>query len=294
MKHTIVAFAAVILILFALNYSYAHIGDVTDLSCYCDVRFITVTALDNEIKADIGNVTAQILNGGRSIDVRIGNAYPSYEAQITFEIQNKGTLPVHVDEVLFSGYDNQAIDVEITDLVACVWINPGNILTGSETATILQGAKQGWTYAFNVEAKISCGPISHPRQVCFWKYQFCAALTKIKCDEGLTPTTLQNCLNQITQQSHVFTFTGTQNQKLKQALAILQTTCFSSIEARLKSQLLALWLNYVAGWTTGYTVGKMNANQIITGSESVITRHLTKQFEYWKNMCELFNNIYDT
>lgn len=293
MKGAIVAFTAAIMIFCALGYTYACIGNVPSPTCYCDLQFTAVTATDNEIR-DVGSVTAKIVNNGRSIDVCVKNVYPGYEAKITFKIQNKGTLPIHIDQLLITNYDKQAIAVEVANLVACIWINPGNVVTGSETVQILNGAKQNWVYTFNVEARVSCQELQHPRSVCFWIYQFCAALAKIKCEQGLIPTVLENYLNQITQQSHIFAFTGTQNQKFKQALVILQATCFSSMEAKLKSQLLALWLNYVAGWTTGYTVDRMTAYQIISGSENALTRHLTKQYEYWKNLCERFNNIYDT
>jgi hypothetical protein len=294
MKSAIVIFAAVVMIFCVLGYTYACIGNVTCPTCSCDLEFIAATVADNETKADVGKVTAQIVNNRRSIDVRIVNAYPGYEAKITFKIQNKGTLPIHIDEVLITGYDKQAIGVEITNLVACITINSGNILSGSETVRILQGAKQNWTYIFKVEARVSCQPLVHPRSVCFWTYEFSAALAKIKCEQGFSPSLLENYLNQIIKQSHVFAFTGTQSQKFKQALAILQTTGCSSMEAELKSQLLALWLNYVAGWTTGYALDKMTAYQIISGSENALIHHLTKQFEYWENLCERFNNLWDT
>ena len=294
MRRAILAFTAVVMIFCVLGYTYACIGNGTPPTCYCDLQFISATATDNEAKADVGNVTAQIVNNGRTIDVRITKGYPGYEAKITFTLQNKGTLPIHIDQVLITAYDKQAISAEVANLVACIWINPGNVLTGSETVRILDGAKQNWVYTFNVEARASCQEPPHPRSVCFWIGQFCAALARVKCEQGPTPTVLENYLNKITQQSHVFAFTGTQTQKFKRAIAILQTTCFSSMEARLKSQLLALWLNYVAGWTTGYTVDKKTAYEIISSSENALTNHLTRQFEYWKNLCERFNNICGT
>ena len=63
------------------------------------------------------------------------------------------------------------------------------------------------------------------------------------------------------------------------------------MEGKLKAQLLALWLNYVAGWTAGYILDGMTAKQIIDGSENALVNHLTGQYEDWKNMCDGFNNL---
>jgi hypothetical protein len=65
----------------------------------------------------------------------------------------------------------------------------------------------------------------------------------------------------------------------------------SKMEDKLKAQLLALWLNYVAGWTEGYTLNGMTAWQIIQGSETALQNNQTSQYQYWKNLCEEFNNI---
>jgi hypothetical protein len=89
----------------------------------------------------------------------------------------------------------------------------------------------------------------------------------------------------------IFKFTGTQKEKFQQALNILSPPTSSSMEAKLKAQLLALWLNYMAGWTGGYKYGGKTAQQIIQGSENALTNHQTSQYEYWKNMCDGFNNI---
>ena len=63
---------------------------------------------------------------------------------------------------------------------------------------------------------------------------------------------------------------------------------------KLKAQLLALWLNYVAGWTEGYTLDGMTAQDIIKGSENTILKGLTGEYEYWKNLCENFNKLGET
>jgi len=63
------------------------------------------------------------------------------------------------------------------------------------------------------------------------------------------------------------------------------------VEDKLKAQLLALWLNYVAGWTEGYTINGKTAYEIIQGSESALLNKQAWRYEYWKDLCEKFNNI---
>jgi hypothetical protein len=63
------------------------------------------------------------------------------------------------------------------------------------------------------------------------------------------------------------------------------------MEDKLKAQLLALWLNYIARWTEGYTLNGMTAWQIIQGSENALLNKQTTQYQYWKDLCESFNKL---
>jgi hypothetical protein len=65
------------------------------------------------------------------------------------------------------------------------------------------------------------------------------------------------------------------------------------MEAKLKAELLALWLNCVAGWTSVFNIDGKTAQQIIAGSENVLVNHKTTQYEQWKDLCEDFNNSWD-
>jgi hypothetical protein len=47
----------------------------------------------------------------------------------------------------------------------------------------------------------------------------------------------------------------------------------------------------MAGWTGGYKYGGKTAQQIIQGSENALTNHQTSKYEYWKNLCDGFNNL---
>jgi hypothetical protein len=250
-----------------------------------------VSTTDNEARANIASAFAQITCEGKTLEVCIQNAYPGYEAYITFTIKNKGSLPIRIDEVSIAEYNKEALQVKMAGLTPPVLIGPGGTATASETVRILAGAKQGWRYTFKVKIGGSCQAPKRPRSAGFWKNEFCVALDKKNGEAHLSSSELENYLDQISGQSQVFKFTGTQKQKFAQAVSILQPQSCSSMEAKLKQQLLALWLNQVAGWTAGYTLGGTTAQQTIKGSEKALFYRRTSQYEYWKNICERFNNL---
>jgi hypothetical protein len=290
MKRTIAITVLGIIMVGLTSYSYACLNDGTKPRCYCDIAFVSVSATDNEAKINIASVFAQITSEGKTLDVCIKNAYPGYEAYVTFTIKNRGSLPIRIDEVSATEYNKEALQVKTTGLPVSTLIRPGDTVGASETVRILEGAKQGWRYTFKVEIEGSCQAPEYPRSVGFWKNEFCVALDK-NGESHLSPSELENYLDQVSRQSQVFKFTGTQKQKFAQAIGILQPQSSSSMEAKLKQQLLALWLNQVAGWTTGCSLGGTTSQQIIKGSENALVAHRTSQYEYWKNFCERFNNL---
>jgi hypothetical protein len=183
----------------------------------------------------------------------------------------------------------EALEITTTDHT-CTWLQPWQTVKGTTTAHILQTAQQNSQYTFQIQIAATCQkPCPHTRG--YWKHQFSAYL----CKNGKTqtpPTTLKNYLNKITTQSKIFTFTGTQTQKFQQALNTLKLPIYSSMETKLKAQLLALWLNHVAGCTEGYKIKGLTASQIIQGSENALLKHQTNKYEYWKNLCNKFNNLW--
>jgi|SRR5271157_630691 len=269
-----------------IGYSYACTNDGKQTNCSCGIIFTGVSASDNELLRNIATVSAKITPDGETIRVCIAKAYPGYKAAITFTIKNTGTMPVHIDEVHIYQYNTTALQIGVSNLIT--WVNPYKTLTGSETIQILNGASQNWQYTFTTEIIASCQPPLCPRPLDFWKSEFWPALGCNKNQQDFCSATLENCLNQITVQSRIFRFTGTQNQKLTQALNILQTPS-TSMESKLKAQLLTLWLNYAAGWTAGHTLQGMTDKQIIDGSENALINKQTQKYGYWENLCESFN-----
>jgi hypothetical protein len=273
-----------------IGYSYACLNGGIDINCYCncDVKFIKVSTSDNEFEKEVGNVRATISCDGDTITVCINNAYPCYRAYINFTIKNQGCRPVHIDGVTIGDYNITALDITLTGITGC-WICPCECIKGQLTVHTLQEAQECHTYTFKVKIAFSCQE-GYPRTIGFWKNQFDKSLCK-GGNPQVPAATLEQYLNQISTQSPCFEFTGTRTQKFQQALNILSPPNNAIMKDKLKAQLLALWLNYMSGWTGGYKYGGKTDQQIILGSENVLKNGPASQYEYWKNMCDGFNNL---
>jgi len=279
-----------------IGVSYACVNGGVDVRCCppCGVKFYAVTTADNEFDDDVvdpknvGDVTARIVDYGGGIEVFIVNAYPLYEAYIYFTIKNTGRKPIHIDEVSVEDYDTTALAIDVSGVID-IWISPGETIDGELTVEILQEAKQNWEYSFQVKIKVSCEPRRHPRTIGFWKHQFRVALGG-KGKLHIPAETLEEYLDEITSESNVYSFTGTQTEKFRQAFIILKIPRPRTIERRLKAHLLALWLNDVAGFADGWKYASMTSGEIIQGSENALVDQ-TGRYRYWKNKCDGFNNL---
>jgi hypothetical protein len=285
-------FAILILAMIALSiigYSYACHNGGWHINCYCncDVKFTQVITSDNEIEKEVADVTAQISCDGNTINAYITNAYPCYRAYINYTIKNTGCKPVHFDSVTIINDYPEALEITTTNHT-CTYLSQCETVKGTTTVHILQPAQQNSEYTFQIKIGFSCQE-GNPHTIGFWKNQFSKAL----CKNGkpqVPAATLEQYLDQISTQSPIYEFNGTRTQKFQQALTILSRYTSSSMEAKLKAHLLALWLNYVAGWAGGYKYKGMIAEEIIQGSENALLNH-TGNYEYWKNMCDGFNNL---
>jgi len=291
MKKLLTALALAMLMLMATGYSYACWNGGIQIKCYCncDVKFIKVTTWDNEIEKDIATVTATIEGcNADTIKAYITNAYPCYTAYINYTIKNTGCKPVHFNSLTIINPNQEALEITTTNHTS-TWLQPCQKISGLTTVHILQPAQQNWQYQFQIKIGFTCQK-GYPRTIGFWKNQFDKALSKAGKPQ-IDPETLESYLDQISAQSSIYEFTGTRTQKFQNASKILSPPWHSNMEAKLKAQLLALWLNYIAGWTEGYTHKGMTAWQIIQGSENALLNKQTWRYEYWKNMCDGFNNL---
>jgi len=286
----LIALALTMITLGAIGYSYACTNGGWHINCYCNcnVRFARVTTSDNEIEKDVANVIATINCAGDTINAYISNGYPCYRAYINYTIKNTGCKPIHFIGLTIINPNPEALEIATTNHT-CTWLQPCQTVTGTTTVHILEPAKQNWQYTFQIKTCVTCNT-GAPRTIGFWKNQF----TSCTCHCGASQigqSTLEQYLDQISVQSPIYEFTGTRRQKFQQAYTILQPPIHSSMEAKLKSQLLALWLNQVSGWAGGYMVDGKTASDIIQGSENTLLNHQTTQYEYWKNLCDTFNNL---
>jgi len=262
-------------------------------TCYtnCDVIFTYVNSYDNEIEKDVAHTCAWITSCKHTIKICVTNAYPCYEATIDYAIKNIGKLYAHIDKITIDNPNPEALETQITNH-ECTWIAPCEKINGQLTVHVLQGAQQSHTYEFEITIKLSCGERQHPRTIGFWAHQFEVAL----CRRGMAqvdPDTLERYLDEVSSSSDIFEFDGglSRREKFRAAYEILNIGFHSSMEAKLKAHLLALWLNYVADWTEGYTLDGMTAYEIIEGSENALDTGATTEYKDWKNLCDDFNNL---
>jgi hypothetical protein len=291
MKKSAVTLTLAIIALLTVGYGYACKNGGINIKPKFDVAFTDVIVSDNETEIDVAVASAQITQDGNAINVYILNAYPGYEAYITYTIKNKGKMPAYLNSLTITNPNPEALEISTTDHTG-TWLQPDQTTQGTTTICILQAAKQNWQYQFQISIGISFQE-KRPRSIGFWKNQFDKALDK-RGKPQIPAETLEDYLDQITEQSNVFNFTGIRRQKFQQALNILEMPRRPTMLDKLKAQLLALWLNYVAGWTEGYTLDGMTAQDIIKGSENTILKGLTGEYEYWKNLCENFNKLGET
>jgi hypothetical protein len=151
-------------------------------------------------------------------------------------------------------------------------------------------AQQERQYNFQIRITAQPKEPTHPRTATWWQNQFQGCLNR-NGQPNIDAATLEQYLDQIDSQSPNFRFTGARSQKFQQAINILNSPTRANSEIKLKAQLLVLWLNQAAEWTTGYQVDGKTAQQIIQGSENVLTNHQASRYDYWRSLCERYNNL---
>jgi len=265
-KKMLISLFLAIIVLTSIGYSYAcYKGRIhVNCCCNCDVEFTSVITGDNEVEKDVASIIAEITDEGSTINAYIINGYPCYQAHITYTIKNMGSYPVHFTNVIIENPNPEALEITTTNHT-CTWLSPYETVQGTTIIHVLQQAKEDWQYRFQIKIGVECRQECHLRTIGFWKNQFAKALFR-RGRLTITTTALEHSLDRIPSQSEIFDFTGSRREKFWQALKILSPWIHSSMEAKLKAQLLALWLNYMAGWTEGCKYKGMTAWQIIQSS----------------------------
>lgn len=155
-KLVLVVFVAFI-VLSSMGMSYASDKDVSFIICGTD---------DNEVVENVGDVIASI-NGAGDLIVSLLNAYPGYEANVTFKIKytdaSGGEDPVYIKAITINNGNQSKIDVVVTDpasnsIQIDTILYPDGTLDGLLTVTILDGAEQSVSYSFGVDIDFSEEP----------------------------------------------------------------------------------------------------------------------------------------
>ena len=116
-------------------------------NCYVNLMEIT--------DEDSGNPFG---NNDYELNITIENGYPSYWCNVTFTVNNTGTIPVkgpysNATGTLSPFLDRETLDdgVEILYELTPTQIDPGKSATFTIKIHILQGAKESYTYNHQVE-----------------------------------------------------------------------------------------------------------------------------------------------
>lgn len=97
--------------------------------------------IEPEVYDDEGNVI--------KLNVTIVNAYPGYQPELYFLVDNIGTIPVKLLNYTISDVNTTALDVAFTT-PEDTQIHPGGDSTYGMTVTVLQEAEENATYTFEV------------------------------------------------------------------------------------------------------------------------------------------------
>jgi hypothetical protein len=303
MKNKIIALIVIAAIAFS-TISYAFACNSINPQVNDDnpnIEYTSAQTYDNE-NTNLANTQAQITNDHDTINVQINNAYPNYEGQITYTIKNTGNYPVEFNAPTIINPNPDAIQI-ITTNHQCTILQPGQSTQGATKIRTLANAQQNHQYAFQITNTASATPdetanpgtshpeTCHPHTVDFWTDQLKLQLNG-KCNQAkVDASTLEKYLNQISMQSKIFKFTGSRTQKFQQALNLLTPPNNANTQTKLKAQLLAVWLNQMADWTANFKIDNKTANLIIQNTETVLTKCQSNQYQTWKVICELFNNL---
>ena len=290
MKTRLLAILTVtVLSLLTTSYSYASLNLNNQPLCpTLNIQFTSATTSDNEAQ-NIANIQAHISYDRNTINIQVTDAYPNYEGYLTYTIKNVGNGPIQFTAVTVTNPNPEALQITTTNHAGTT-LQPCQNTQGTTTMHVQPTAQQGRQYNFQIRITAQPKEPTHPRTATWWQNQFQAYLNR-NGQPNIDAATLEQYLDQIDSQSPTFRFTGARNQKFQQAINILNSPTKANSETKLKAQLLALWLNQAAEWTTGYQVDGKTAQQIIQGSENALTNHQTSRYDYWRSLCERFNNL---
>ncbi|MGD6933541.1 MAG: hypothetical protein ACQCN5_04985 [Candidatus Bathyarchaeia archaeon] len=280
-------FSVIIISLLTTSYAYACIYHPLHNLDNLNIEFTQVKTFDNEQKQNLATIHALISIDRHTIYVQISNAYPEYQAQIKYLIKNTGNMPIQFSAPTIVNPNPEAIQIT-TDSQNQI-LQPYQTLQGTTAILILPDAQQNQQYSFQIKNTASPKSPSNPQTSNYWKQQLQTCLYNPN-QATIDPILLKQYLIQISQQSNIYQFKGTQTQMFQQALSLLSPSKHTS-QTDLKEQLLTLWLNQQAGYADDYKIDGKTSKQIIQASENVLQNQQINRYNACINQCEKFNNL---
>ena len=106
----------------------------------------------NEEGKDVASCNVEASDGENPItlSVTLNNAYPGYSVDVTFTVDNIGTIPVKLHNYSITGVDPNALSVSLS-APEDTQIDPRGSSTYTLHITVLQSAAEGSTYTFEVD-----------------------------------------------------------------------------------------------------------------------------------------------
>jgi len=124
---------------------------------------------DNEDIKDVGTCFAELrmIDGAtqyNKLHIEVGNAYPSYECMVRFDVHSKGSIPVLVYQPDFSKVPPEvAVDFGVVDCYPNpVQLHQSNVAYCTLVIHVKQEAEQNATYDF--EGTIEARQFNEPRK----------------------------------------------------------------------------------------------------------------------------------
>lgn len=134
----------------SLTTSFSYACQTINPQPHClNIEFVAVSVQDNEQIHNTATIKAQITPDHNTINVKITNAYPNYQAAIKYTIKNTGNRAVQFYAPTISNPSSWALEVTSTNHRGIV-LQPGQTIQGTTTVHVLVSAQENRQYSFEV------------------------------------------------------------------------------------------------------------------------------------------------
>jgi hypothetical protein len=140
-----------IFIVASLTTSYSYACQTVNPQSQCiNIEFIAVSVQDDEQTHNTATIKAQITPDHNTINVKITNAYPNYQATVKYTIKNTGNRAIQFSAPTISNPAFWALEVTSTNHKGIV-LQPCQTIQGTTTVHVLAAAQENRQYSFEVK-----------------------------------------------------------------------------------------------------------------------------------------------